>query len=448
MATAQTNVNYSTIGLDFTACHPSFQAVREQYQILEDVMAGEQAVKQKRTVYLPMPNPTDQSAGNLTRYDQYLTRAIFPNITRRMARTLVGLGFLREPKMELPKELEVLKDDCNGSGLSLIQLAKKMALETIVYGRCGVLVDYPSRRLAMSKMFDQMRVRPYLDFYKASEITNWYEQGYRLQFVTLTRAVELLQSYVVRYEPCWRLLEMKGGNREDFSSGGRYISRINIMTDGQTTMMPVDAMGKPFDHITFHICGAFDNAWEIRDNDAPLYPVATLNLGLYRNIADAEEIAFIAGQPQIFVRGLDNTQVRETEDQDVLVGARVGIALGPNGNAQLLQASPNNAPRELALDKVEMMQQLGVQLAVGSSNIMTATEVVTESLIRNSVLTSVLQNVGVSLTNALKDACMYVGANPESVMFEVDTSVELTEGQAQQAVSESITRGDSMGNER
>ena len=443
MATA--NPNFNTIGLDFTTCHPSYQAVREQYDILEDVMAGEQAVKTKRTKYLPMPNPTDQSAANLVRYEQYLTRAIFPNITRRMARTLVGLGFLREPKVELPPKLMALEDDCDGSGLSLVQFAKKMALETIVYGRCAVLIDYPSRRLAMSKMFDSSRVRPYFDFYKASEITNWYEQGYRLQFVTLTREVELLQSYVVRYEPCWRLLEMRGGNRADFSSGGRFVSRINTQSDGQSTVIPVDAMGNPFDHITLQICGAFTNSWEIRDNDAPLYPVATLNLGLFRNIADAEEIAFVAGQPQIFVTGLDNTQVRQNDDQEVLVGARVGISLGPNGKAMMLQANANNAPRELALDKVEMMQQLGVQLAVGSTNMMTATEVVTESLIRNSVLTSVLQNVGVALTNALKDACMYVGEDPESVMFEVDTSVELTEEQATQAVSESITRGESMG---
>ena len=428
------------LATDFQATHPQFQEKEEEYEMLTDVMAGEYRVKLRRTKYLPMPNASDRSAGNLTRYQQYLTRAVFSNITQRMARTLIGFGFLREPKIELPPQLSVLEDDASGTGLPLVQLAKELALNVIVYGRAGLLVDFPSRTIA-----DPNRLRPYVDLYYATEIINWLVRGRRLQFVTLRRPIPSVEGYNVSETNSWRILEMVGGNRRDFSAGGNYVSKLyNGDSERSTNVVPVDFSRNTFDHITFHICGAFDNSWNI--DGAPLAPVASLNLAHYRNSADAEEIAFISGQPQTFIVGLENEVVREQKDKDLVIGSRSGIALGPEGNAIMLQANPNTAARQLMLDKEELMQKLGVQLVASTSTVQTATEVVTGTLISNSVLTTALQNVSLCITKALKDACLYVGANPDDASFEIDTSVELNEEMAANAVSQSVGRGGNVSN--
>lgn len=431
---------------EFEIYHPQYSENIADYALLDDVLAGEQRIKANNTKYLPMPDYAEGSgdqaevAAAEARYQQYKQRALFSNITRRMARTLIGLGFLREPTVELPEKLKMLEDNVNGSGLSLIQFAKELALQTISYGRAGVLVDYPSTA-AMRKMRskrDRERIRPYLDYYMAKEIINWMDEGYRLQFVTLRREIEHLESYQVSMVATYRILEMVGGVNYNYSMGGVYQSKMYYATETDMTVTrPVDSNKMQFDHIPFYICGAFSNKWDV--DRSPLYDVASLNLGHYRNSADAEEISFVGGQPMLFISGLDNPVVAETSQQAIRVGSRRGISLGPGGRPYMLQADPNSAPRELMKDKEELMEKLGVQLAVGSSQVQTATEVVTESLIRNSVLTSVLQNVSEVINSALRDACLYVGADPDSVNFEIDTSIEMEEAEGvAQTVSDSV----------
>ena len=426
--------------VNYQAEHPDFVALRPEYQLLEDVMAGESRIKSCGSLYLPHPSANDTEGGGAARYESYLQRAIFSNITRRMARALVGMGFLRDPVIELPPELEALMDDINGSGLPIDQFAKELALQVLVYGRAGVLTDYPripsGARITMEQ--GRSRVRPYLDLYRANEIVNWMVSGYRLQFVMLRRKIDVVnESLSVWKEDRWRLLQMSGGTITSggFAMGGQYAARLygfSIDNDKQidTTVVPTGADGAPFDHITFSVCGAFSNDWSL--DEPPLYPVGTNNVGHYRDSADAAEISFIAGQPQVFIADLDNAQVQQSKDKTIYVGARTGMILGPQGRAFMLQADPNPLPRQLMLDKESLMERLGVQLAIGSSTggasaSQTATQVVQEGLVRNSALTSTLRNVSLTMTSALRDACLYVGANPDAVKFEINTSVDVDE---------------------
>lgn len=425
---------------NYDARHPDYNDAYCLYKPLDDVMRGEYHVKSLGSEYLPRPNSSDTSAANMVRYDQYIKRAVFSNITQRMARSLVGMGFLREPIIELPPELESLRDDATGSGLPLEQFAKELAFQAVVYGRAGVLVDYPRRPLrAVTRLEEKtMRIRPYLDIFKALEIINWFVEGYRLKFVVLKRDYEYISGYDIIRQPRWRVLEMAGVNKTDFAIGGKFITH-EYSFDSPTvkTTSPVGADGKPFDHITFHICGASSNDWSV--DAPPMYPVSSLNLGHYRNSADAEEISYLAGQPQVYLSGLDNAVVKDNTDEEILVGARVGMSLGPGGRPWMLQAQPNSAPLELMARKEDLMEKLGIQLASGSTPLATATQVVTESLIRNSILASSLQNVGLTITAALRDACLYVGANPDAVKFEIDTSIEMGVEEATGAVAGAVS---------
>lgn len=431
--------------------HPQYEAFREDYELLDDVMAGSSRIKSKNDVYLPVPNSVEYNVDSV-RYQQYKKRAIFINITGRMASTLVGLGYLREPKITLPSKLKMLEEDADGTGLSLLQFSKEVALEVITYGRAGILVDFPSVTDARRRRALGDRLRPYLKLYHAQEIVNWNYAGCRLQFVVLKRQAEVLNSYAVTLQPQWRLLEMSGGNRDDFSYGGKYVTRtfrVESMNE-PTGVTPLDANGNPFDRILFHFCGSRTNSGRL--SSPPLAPVADLNVGLYRNSADGEELAFLSGQPTPVFWGADSKTIKELADKKIELGSRKGVIMGPGGGAVLLQANPNSLVQELARDKIITMQQLGVELAIGTgpgsrgsgrsgggggSHPQTATQVATEGLIRNSVLLSSLQNVSMAITKALKDACLFVGADPESVKFEIDTSIDLDPAAA--AVSMSVT---------
>ena len=67
------------------------------------------------------------------------------------------------------------------------------------------------------------------------------------------------------------------------------------------TVTPLDAKGMPFNEILFQFVGAENNSPDI--DFPPLYDLAELNIGHYRNSADYEETSFIAGQPTPVVSG-------------------------------------------------------------------------------------------------------------------------------------------------
>lgn len=75
---------------------------KADYQLIADCIAGERAVKHRKTKYLPQPNPDDVSPANVARYEAYLTRAVFYNVTQRTLSGLVGEVFRRDPVAELP----------------------------------------------------------------------------------------------------------------------------------------------------------------------------------------------------------------------------------------------------------------------------------------------------------------------------------------------------------
>ena len=115
-----------------------------QYDLIEDCLAGEQQVKYRRTKYLPMPNPSDQSPENMARYEAYLTRAVFYNTTQRTQLGLRGQVFLRDPLVEVPTLLEPVVEDATGSGVPLQQVAQECVDKALAYGRVGLFVDYPN----------------------------------------------------------------------------------------------------------------------------------------------------------------------------------------------------------------------------------------------------------------------------------------------------------------
>jgi hypothetical protein len=114
------------------------------YRLIRDCLSGSETVKAQRTKYLPMPNPTNKSPENIARYDQYLLRAVFYNVTRRTLIGLVGQVFSRDPVVNLPKEMDKIIKNATGGGVTLNQLSKKSLAMTLAYSR---------RSLILSKVF-------------------------------------------------------------------------------------------------------------------------------------------------------------------------------------------------------------------------------------------------------------------------------------------------------
>ena len=126
--------------------NPQYETYLPVWHKTRDSVRGSVAVKDKRQVYLPVPD-SESSDGRIgvesLRYQQYLKRALFTNFTGRTKNALVGAAFRKMPVLEIPVALDYLLEDATGDGLGLVQMAKDELSNLLETGRAFLLVDYP-----------------------------------------------------------------------------------------------------------------------------------------------------------------------------------------------------------------------------------------------------------------------------------------------------------------
>lgn len=380
-----------------------------QWQVIRDCLDGQQAVKKRGTVYVPMPNPGDTSTENRLRYDAYLTRGVFMNFTQRTLSGMVGAVFGKDAVATLPDQLFTMYENVDGSAVTLDQQAKQVLSDVISVGRCGLLTDYPQRDRPTSRAEVQSgKVRPTLQFYFAENIINWrYTVIDSLRVLSL---VVLRETYVS--EDDGFKAETRSQYRVLRLENGVYTTEIYRETDegfaSEGKITPKQANGKPFDYITFEFVGSSNNDGGI--DQAPLLDLSNLNIAHFRNSCDFEDMVFLLGRPTPVITGLDKDWVDNVLKGRVVLGSNVALPLPENCDAFLLQIDES----QLALSAMEHKERqavaLGARLVQSASVQRTAKEAGMEEASEQSLLLSAAKNVNSAYSRALKSAALYAGA--------------------------------------
>lgn len=389
-----------------------------QWELVEDACAGQSAVKKGREKYLPKPNPSDTSAENNTRYDQYLARANYYNTCFRTLMGMIGVAFRKSPKKILPTAIDYINQNADGAGLTIEQQAQWTLSEVIKKGRCGLLVDYPATAGDTSMVDVQRGIRATIKAYAPESILDWNEEktetGSRLNFVKLAEETSVLDLATGDREDVTEFLVLR--LIEGVYSVQRYDDGGEPIGD---ELFPRNAGGALFDHIPFVFAGSENNNPDI--DQALLYDLAVVNIGHYRNSADNEEASFIAGQPTMAVTSsLSATVWQEQNPNGVQIGARKGHFLGESGALSLVQASPNNLPRELMKDKEAQMVGLGAQLVSPSSN-ETAFTTGVNLATNTSALSLAIGNVSAAYAQCLEWANEFMSSSNDEIEFSINT---------------------------
>lgn len=411
---------------------PNVQYIRSEvakmqpiWRMIKDTLAGQDAIKKGRVLYLPMPNSSDQSEENLARYDDYVERAVFYNVTQRTHGGLVGQVFRRSPVVEIPNDIISLISDVDGCGVGLDQQAKKALGEVLAYGRCGLFVDYPVSGGISKAQLDAGYIHPTIDLYEPWEIINWRTR--QVGSRCLLSLVVLRESYVaeddgfeVKMKDQWRVLRLDETNTY-------HVDIYTKGSDGQPlkiSFTPRDAKGKPLNEIPFIFCGSVNNDENI--DLPPLYDMAVLNIAHYRNSADYEESCFISGQPTPYFSGLTREWVDDVwKSKKVMLGSRAAVTLPEKGTAGMLQAESNTMPFEAMTQKEKQMISLGAKLVEQSTVQRTATEARQEEASESSILSACATNISAAYTQALKYCQIYTGGT-DSVKYVLNTEFELS----------------------
>lgn len=426
--------------------HPEIRKLQLSYELIDDCLAGEHRVKFRRSRYLPMPNPEDQSEENLARYSSYLTRAVFYNVAQRTQAGLVGQVFMRPPAVEVPPALDPVITDATGSGVPLDQVAQEATGFTLAFGRCGVYVDYPSLdneatepagteespsiesgQGAGGATIEQLEsgdIRPVIRVISPIDCINYrvIQRGAKLVLsLVVFREDQVIadDGFETRRKDQWRALRLDPVT-------GEYVVEIyrnRVGTSPDEVYMPRDAQGNRLTDIPFTFVGADNN--DPRPGIMPMYDLCNINIAHYRNSADYEEAVYMLGQPTPWFAGLTEQWVKDVMKGKVVLGSRSAILLPVNGSAGVLQVEPNTMAKEAMDQKEAQMVALGAKLVEASQTQRTATEANHDNVSETSILSSVAGNVANAIQFGLEWAARFAGADVNGITYNMNTEFDL-----------------------
>jgi hypothetical protein len=428
---------------------------RLDWQLIEDCLAGERAIKlrdfshmnsqstntndvyipgsnsntirARGTTYLPVPNPDDLSLENVKRYQQYVMRAVFYNVAKRTHSGLTSLAFVDKPVIELPPGLQLLLDDVNGAGLTLEQQLREILDGVAAHGRFGLFVDFPpvEKPVSQSEIAGSTTLRPIIRTYKPWDIINWDEVVVGARKVP--SLVVLAERYTQRADDGfsvevgnqWRVLRLTQAGY----TVTVYKEAVGEGTNSETTYLPRDKAGKPLTEIPFIACGATNN--DLCIDDPPMLDICTMNIAHYRNSADYEESVFMCGQPTPTLTGMTKDWWENVLNKTVRFGSRSAVPLPPNSELKLVQAEPNGLVREAMQDKERQMVALGARLIQTKQVQRTATEAKIETASEMSILTACASNVSAAYTKCMQWAGLFAGvAEPSTIELHPNSELE------------------------
>lgn len=421
---------------------PELVEILPTYQLCRDCYKGETAVKGRTgytvsganngggsgsslmlSPYLPDPSPkSEKEEVRSARYNDYVTRAVFYNVTKRTIKAMSGAVFSKYPTFTL-NELSVLETDVNGAGQSIVQQSRDALTNCLLQGRGGLLADMPVNTEGMSKAeMARLKVRPTIIHYDSESIINWRYR--KVDGVLKSSLVVLSESYVTEddgYEQktgrqllVLRLNDADKAESEILrkSDDGEWVSQgVNPITDHN---------GSQLTELPFYPYGSVNNDLEL--DDVPVFDIAHLNIAHFRDSADYQESLFIA-QPTLVISGLTEQWVDDVLENGIAIGSRSGILLPQGGSAQLLQPSPNDKLEVAMRHKEEMMVSLGAKIIENGNTgrVKTATEASAENAADTSLLASLAGNVSDAYTKAIKACARYMGYDEKDLVYTLNT---------------------------
>lgn len=371
-------------------------------------------VRQSRD-YIPRRTHEDENQWQIR-----LEKAIYTNYTGRTREGLKGAIFRLDPRIELPDDLEFMRDNADGSGQSLTQVAKFCTDEVLLTGRMGLLADYPAVDGDLTaEQVRMLDLQPHIATYTAESIINWHvhvRHGKRILGMLVLKEQRPVHydEFSWEYEDQYRVLRVNDDyvyTQQLYNKDGEAITEQLIVRD---------ADGQPFNYIPFFFIGSSNN---LPDIDEPvLYDIARINIGHFRNSADHENnLSVHGGGTLVISTDMSTEQFMSANPGGITVGENAGIILSEGGKAELLQLNAASAIKDEMEHKEHMMTQIGAKIISKGGAQRTAEEARIQAAAENSMLDTMVGNIDEAITNALYACRAFISTLEAEIVFQLNS---------------------------
>lgn len=374
--------------------HPDYVDHAPEWKMVRDAERGPSAVYRAGVQYLPMPSGfTAQSDDGAAMYDAYARRARFPDIVAPAIRGMTGLVHRKESIVELPAQMEPLREKCTREGLTLDAFHMQVTQELLRVGRFGILSD------ATEEGSDV----PFLAGYATESIINWDNVG---EFFVLDESGPERQGFEWKNKKQFRVLELVNGD---------YVVKLyDDTTDSAVarTVHPQKRGNGALEAIPFVIVSPTEISTRV--GQIPLVGVTRASVAIYQLDADYRLQLFMSGQETFVVTGAD-------KPPDI-VGASVRLAF-ENTDAKAFYVGPTGIGITMHRQAIEDAKADAVSLGAQLFDSKKAGYESGEALrlrygAQSATLTTIAVNSARALEKALRNIALFMNLDPKKVVVK------------------------------
>ena len=254
--------------------HPDYSIYKPYWDIVRDSFEGERVIKSKTFEYLPPTQGMRQDGlaegqrGYQSYKDVYIERGRYPFYFNNSIKDAVSAMHQKPAEIELPPELEFLRQTATPEGESIQAVLRKMTEYQLIYGRCGLLMDAPP--------IPSLSTQPYLVIYDPASITNWGPD-----FIILREDIMEEVDFEWTTTEYYRVLRLRPTQNGDVYE--QALVREGVLPGPEDYFSPT-IRGRVWNELPF----VFVNANDITSSPEipPLMPFAELCLSIYKDEAD------------------------------------------------------------------------------------------------------------------------------------------------------------------
>lgn len=391
-----------------------YEEYESRWELCDDLYEGEFKVHKSGEKYLPKLQDENDKA--------YQSRVKLTPLFNAFYRTISGLRgmiFRKPPVVEVPESITPLLENIDLSGKTFHELTQEVVNDALVFGRVGLLVDYPETDPNATKADAESRnYRPMIVKYDAESIYNWKTE--RIGGATVLSQVRLYEEETVQdltdefkitCEKRYRILDLFEGRYrqrvfKDKAQNGMVMGEVQIGDDIFPQMN-----GKFMDFIPFVVIGADCIGMDVES--PPLIDLATTNLHHYMQATSYERGCFFSGLPTMFISGTNNLNADGTPLTISIGGNLANILPRPESKAYYVEVTGDfNALRTNLEDKKREMAVLGARMLEQQQKGVESGIAIAQKLSgEESLLSSMSQTVSYGLTKALQLFCEWQGVD-------------------------------------
>lgn len=422
--------------------HPSYAAMLVDWTLMRDCYAGERAVKAKGTTYLPatpgqildgaLKTVVTNNPGRVA-YDNYKTRAVFPDYVREAVEFYTGMLHQKPPVIELPDAMKPMLARATNTGESMHALLRRINAEQIATGRLGIMLDLPTAADMAASI-----ATPYIAVYSAESIINWDDSDNRVDMNALRFVVLDESGHTVQDDLSWKtkeqfrvLMMLPKGETDivvtDGTTGGIYKQSVYDAKGASIDMSKFQAptmRGTPLKELPF----VFINSKDIvaAPDNPPLVGLARLCMTIYRGEADYRQSLFMQGQDTLITiggiidpeSGAGSQSAGATTTDGVRVGAGARIDLNTGGDAKYIgveSAGLSEQRTAIENDRALAEGKTGQLISLATDKQESGNALNTRMTAQTASLDQVAKTGAAALEYLLKIAAKWMGQDPNLV---------------------------------